>query len=156
MPFQYFIQIFNNEGQLIEEFKPREEEDQPASNTNPCTDVLLDVLNITNLHALRVEFTIKIVPDSPYDEQIISDKIQKIKSKASPFDTYYLTRREREVLLHILNGLTTKAIADRLFISFETARTHRKNILSKTGVNNTSSLNKLFNPFIKSTISSNH
>ncbi len=45
-----------------------------------------------------------------------------------------LTRREREVLQALAEGLNDKEIAERLHISAETARTHMVNILSKLGV----------------------
>jgi DNA-binding CsgD family transcriptional regulator len=51
-----------------------------------------------------------------------------------------LTPREIEVLNLIMQGLTNQEIADKLFISFETVRSHRKNILLKTGSKNTASL----------------
>ena len=51
-----------------------------------------------------------------------------------------LTRREKEVLLLIAEGLTNNAIARQLFISITTVDTHRKNILAKFDAKNTASL----------------
>lgn len=45
-----------------------------------------------------------------------------------------LTKREREVLQALADGLNDREIADRLRISTETARTHMVNILGKLGV----------------------
>ena len=45
-----------------------------------------------------------------------------------------LSSRELEVIALIKDGLTTKEIADKLFISYYTAETHRKNIKLKVGV----------------------
>lgn len=45
-----------------------------------------------------------------------------------------LTRREREVLQALAEGLDSKQIAARLYITFETERTHMVNILNKLGV----------------------
>lgn len=42
-----------------------------------------------------------------------------------------LTRREKEVLELIAAGLTNQEIADKLFISYSTVDTHRKNLLQK-------------------------
>jgi DNA-binding CsgD family transcriptional regulator len=51
-----------------------------------------------------------------------------------------LTLREIEVLGLIMLGYTNQQIAEKLFISYETVRSHRKNILEKTGAKNTASL----------------
>jgi DNA-binding CsgD family transcriptional regulator len=51
-----------------------------------------------------------------------------------------LTVREMEILGLIMQGLTNQEIAKKLFISFETVRSHRKNILEKTGAKNTAAL----------------
>jgi DNA-binding NarL/FixJ family response regulator len=46
-----------------------------------------------------------------------------------------LTPREREVLDALAEGLSDKEIAEKLFVSTETVRTHMVNILAKLGVN---------------------
>lgn len=51
-----------------------------------------------------------------------------------------LTRREKEVLILIAEGLTNHEIADKLFISTTTVDTHRKNLLAKFAVKNTATL----------------
>jgi DNA-binding NarL/FixJ family response regulator len=51
-----------------------------------------------------------------------------------------LTVREREVLKLIAEGMTTKEIAGRLFISIPTVETHRANLMSKTGARNVAGL----------------
>ena len=51
-----------------------------------------------------------------------------------------LTRRETEILKLIVRGNINKHIADKLNISLNTVLTHRKNILSKTGIKTTSGL----------------
>ncbi|WEK36058.1 MAG: response regulator transcription factor [Candidatus Pseudobacter hemicellulosilyticus] len=51
-----------------------------------------------------------------------------------------LTRREKEVLELIAEGMTNNEIAQKLFISVTTVDTHRKNLLAKFDVKNTASL----------------
>ena len=51
-----------------------------------------------------------------------------------------LTRRETEILKLIAQGNLNKQIADKLNISINTVLTHRKNILSKTGIKTASGL----------------
>lgn len=46
-----------------------------------------------------------------------------------------LSRREQEVLQEITNGLSNKEIADKLFVSESTIKTHVSNIYNKLGVN---------------------
>lgn len=54
-----------------------------------------------------------------------------------------LTRRELEILKLIGQALTNKEIAERIFISDQTASVHRKNIMRKLGVNSTGTLIKI-------------
>jgi DNA-binding CsgD family transcriptional regulator len=57
-----------------------------------------------------------------------------------------LSEREKEVLRHIMSGKKNSEIATLLFISENTVKNHRKNILSKTG---TSSIAELISKAIK-------
>jgi DNA-binding NarL/FixJ family response regulator len=51
-----------------------------------------------------------------------------------------LTEREVEVLTEIVNGLTTRQIAQKLFISHRTVETHRVNLMKKLSVHNIAEL----------------
>ncbi len=51
-----------------------------------------------------------------------------------------ITRREKEVLTLIAEGMTNTEIADKLFISSTTVDTHRKNLLTKFEAKNTATL----------------
>jgi len=50
------------------------------------------------------------------------------------------TKREREILRMIADELTSKEIAQQLYISSETVQTHRKNLLIKLNARNTAGL----------------
>lgn len=78
-----------------------------------------------------------------------SDEVSKIvmnslnpgspkSSTTSPFPQ--LSRREKQVLQLIVDEHTTAEIAEKLFISFGTVETHRRNILSKLGARNTAGI----------------
>lgn len=54
-----------------------------------------------------------------------------------------LTKREMEILKLIGQALSNKEIADRIFISDQTASVHRKNIMRKLKVNNSGALIKI-------------
>ena len=47
-----------------------------------------------------------------------------------------LTDREKEILKLVGEGLSTKMIANHLSVSFETIKSHRKNILTKLNASN--------------------
>ncbi|OPY58394.1 MAG: Transcriptional regulatory protein DegU [Pelotomaculum sp. PtaU1.Bin035] len=51
-----------------------------------------------------------------------------------------LTRREREILKYVGQGFTNKQLAERLFITENTAKNHIKNILEKLFMKNRSQL----------------
>ena len=51
-----------------------------------------------------------------------------------------LTRREKEVMCLLADGLSTKEIAEKLFISRKTVENHRSNILSKLDLHSTVAL----------------
>ncbi len=51
-----------------------------------------------------------------------------------------LTKREKEVLQYIAEGLTNNQIAAQLFISPSTVDTHRKNMITKLNAKNTAAL----------------
>ena len=51
-----------------------------------------------------------------------------------------LTGREREVMLAIVEGLDSKSIAKRLYISLHTVQSHRKRLFKKLGVHSAAEL----------------
>ena len=51
-----------------------------------------------------------------------------------------LTKREKEVLKLIVEGLTNPAIAEKLFVSLSTIESHRKSLLAKFQLKNTAAL----------------
>lgn len=53
-----------------------------------------------------------------------------------------LTKREKEILILIAQELSTKQIAEKLFISVNTVETHRKNLMAKLHAKNVTGLVK--------------
>ena len=68
---------------------------------------------------------------------------QVLKNNMPTENLPILTRREKEVLEHISNGLTNQEIADKLFLDVTTINSHRKNMLTKFNVKNTAALVKI-------------
>jgi DNA-binding NarL/FixJ family response regulator len=72
---------------------------------------------------------------------IFLDMIFEInEKKITREETTHLTVSEIDIIRLIAQGLTTKEIAAKKFLSFHTIMTHRKNILRKLGVSNASEL----------------
>lgn len=57
-------------------------------------------------------------------------------------DKYNLSEREYEIVLMIVKGMTTRQIAQKLYLSEYTVETHRKNIGRKTGAHNPAAIVK--------------
>ncbi len=69
--------------------------------------------------------------------QFWSPEVNKILlSKMQPQNDIQITEREMEVLKLLINEMTSKEIAEKLFISERTVETHRKNLLRKTNSSN--------------------
>ena len=79
-------------------------------------------------------------------KKYFSDAVQSVllqETGAPPAGMPAVTRREREILALIADGLTNQGIAVRLFLSPLTVDTHRRNLVTKFGVNNTAAMIKL-------------
>ena len=88
--------------------------------------------------AIRAVVAGKKYLDQEVNDIIISSITGHTTQKNNPFPS--LSRREKEVLGLILDELTTKEIAEKLFISIGTVETHRRNMLAKVGARNTAGL----------------
>ena len=78
-------------------------------------------------------------------KKYFSDEVQELLLLPEPAVAAVppLTRREKEILGFIAQGLTSQSIADRLFLSALTVETHRRNLLAKFEVSNTAALIRL-------------
>jgi DNA-binding NarL/FixJ family response regulator len=66
-----------------------------------------------------------------------------LKNKPSDNLLPVLTKREKEILELIADGLTNQEIANRLFLNVTTIDSHRKNMLTKFNAKNTAALIKI-------------
>ncbi len=91
------------------------------------------------IEAIETVYQGKTYLDDIVNEIIVNSVAKSKKQKQqSPFPK--LSRREKEILELILEEYTTQEIAEKLFISFGTVETHRRNMLIKTGARNTAGL----------------
>jgi len=83
---------------------------------------------------------------SPMSPQIARRVIEEFRGKKKVSDDFkLLSQREREILDLLAQGYRYKEIADKVFISVETVRTHIRNIYDKLQVQSrTEALNKIY------------
>ncbi len=72
---------------------------------------------------------------------VVEDYVSKL-SKSSSSASGILTKREREVLQLISEGVSTKHIAATLAISIKTVETHRRQMMGKIGIRTVAGLTK--------------
>lgn len=79
---------------------------------------------------------------SDYFAGEIKDALVRGHQSPHLYTPVILTPREKEILLLIIEELSSQEISERLFISANTVETHRKNLLVKTGCRNSVGLAK--------------
>lgn len=91
------------------------------------------------LHAIN-----RVLDGHVYLSKGANDKIlQQLRElDINPHQVPMLTRREKEILSLLDQGLSSQEIASRLSLSIHTIDTHRKNMLQKLNVHNTPALLK--------------
>ncbi|TGD57025.1 LuxR C-terminal-related transcriptional regulator [Flavobacterium humi] len=128
-------------------------------NTHPecCVIIITDCQNQQNI-SLLLQSGINAYVSKNCEEQFIIDALAKIEKGGRyvcpevyslMVDRFFemdngkglhLTPRELEIVRQIAKGNKGNSIANELFISIHTFRTHRKNIMKKIGVNSTSEI----------------
>ncbi len=112
-----------------------------GAEVNLINDVVYDIYvseEELNIHC-SIENKLFIPAIAKMESKRNTHPISVDKHKAEA-DREQLTNREREVLKLAVKGYKNKEIAERLFISFNTVLTHRKNIARKLGIHSLSSL----------------
>jgi len=100
---------------------------------------LHEILTIVRDHGNSIRLNLELDVSDP-GEAIFQIKKKLHHPKSNAIQHHKLSIREIEILGLIMIGYTNHQIADKLFISYETVKSHRKNILTKTGARNTASL----------------
>lgn len=99
--------------------------------TTPDGPLVLHRLRDASLEVISIRFLRRVV-EALRDEM---DELQLAKAAAYK-DNVALTARERQVLHLLARGLHTRAIAERLSISYYTARNYVQSLLSKLDAHN--------------------
>lgn len=98
------------------------------------------LLKDSNISEVREAILIVIKGGSYFSQELLYNVIQKIKHRDNEIKSAILSKREKEILVKICEGLSNQQIADTLFISKRTVDKHRANLLGKTNSRNTASL----------------
>jgi DNA-binding CsgD family transcriptional regulator len=85
--------------------------------------------------------------ERPTDSGRLTEALDGPQKNRSFAEFYQLSKREEEVLFHLLEGKSTKKIASALFITEGTAKNHILNIFEKTGLHSRFMLLTLYNKF---------
>jgi len=75
--------------------------------------------------------------DSPFRSRLVNTRTSEVFMFPPPNKEKMLSSREQEIIKLISEGLVSKEIADKLFISINTVNTHRQRIIEKLKVTNT-------------------
>ncbi len=98
-----------------------------------------DILRKEKSCTKMLEFA--LVHSNSQTKQTLTEHASHPKSRV-PSATPQLTKREKEILLLIGEGLSTKMIGDKCHISINTVETHRRHLLEKLQVKNSMELIK--------------
>lgn len=104
--------------------------------------VILTSYDMINYKRLALEKGAKDFINKSLDVDEVIERLEKVyKDEKISFDDEekiieHLTKREEEILLEVLSGLTKKEIADKLYISERTLYNHLANIYAKLGAKN--------------------
>lgn len=96
-----------------------------------------EILKAINALTKKQNFYSKKINDIIDEKPLISSNVIPDNSNLCKV---LLSDREVEIIGYIVVGKTTKSIANKLFLSFHTVNTHRKNIFKKLKIHNSSEL----------------
>ena len=147
------LNINNEDGfVLLEGLKSQLRQTKKIILTAYYEDFLIQKAKKMGMHAfLKKETTaeelIRVVESGKDNEFYVNGSGNKgvdvYRNMDSPIiNKFRISRQEKEVIKLIIKGLTSKEIAEALFVSKTTIDTHRKNIHKKLEISNSSSLIK--------------
>jgi DNA-binding CsgD family transcriptional regulator len=132
--------------QLSSAVKPKKLELEFLYNEEwtPDAEVLLlqrihEILSLVRHDGIAISVNLDVTVKRP-EEAILLVRKKFHQPKQTGIRNNHLSIREMEILGLIMMGYTNQQIAEKLFVSYETVRSHRKHILAKTGAPNTAAL----------------
>ncbi len=110
-------------------------QEQPSTPIVALVSAYFDSQWLKNFNGI-----IEINDDIGKIENTLNHVLQTTSGHTESAELYELSDREREVLIELSKGQTSKEIAEKLHISVHTVITHRKNIVRKTGIKSAAGL----------------
>jgi DNA-binding NarL/FixJ family response regulator len=132
--------------QVSSDLKPNKLEVEFLYNEEwtPDAEVLLlqrihEILSLIRHDGIAISVNLDVIVKSPQQAMLLIRKKFHQRTRHG-IRNNHLSIREMEILELIMMGYTNHQIADKLFVCYETVRSHRKHILAKTGAPNTAAL----------------
>ena len=137
MPALLTIHILSNTNHQVDDIEFVNEGEWNQETENQLIYKLQRLIGLLRPMAetLRLQIEIYVA-----DVSKASFLIKKNINQTPAINTQKLSAREIEILGLVMQGYTNNDIAEKLFISYETVKSHRKHILLKTGAKNTAAL----------------
>lgn len=134
--FSFSYRIRRNDGRMITLYQ------QGSYITDPKTNLPVYCIGmVTDISPLKKDSSMILSIDKKRNERGLFNYDNIVSEYYYPDpEESRLTRREREILGRLADGLSSKQIADKLYLSESTIVNHRKNILRKTNTKNVAEL----------------
>ena len=137
MPATFSIGIFSDKNLKAENIEFFNADEWTKDSEMVLVQKLYQILNVLR----PLSTTIRLHLETEVCD--IAEVVFHIKKKINSgliINTQKLSVREIEIVGLVMQGYTNHEIAEKLFISYETVKSHRKHILLKTGAKNTAAL----------------
>ena len=137
MPAIFSIGVFSDKNLKVEDIEFFKAEEWTKDNEIVLLQKLHQLLGIIRPMGIAINLQLDIATN---DVARTIFQIKKNIGTACIINTQKLSVREIEIIGLVMQGYTNHEIAAKLFISYETVKSHRKHILLKTGAKNTAAL----------------
>ena len=137
MPAIFSIGVFSDKNLKVEDIEFFKAEEWTKDNEIVLLQKLHQLLGIIRPMGIAINLQLDIATN---DVAWTIFQIKKNIGTACIINTQKLSVREIEIIGLVMQGYTNHEIAGKLFISYETVKSHRKHILLKTGAKNTAAL----------------
>ena len=137
MPAIFSIGVFSDKNLKVEDIEFFNAEEWTKDNEIVLLQKLHQLLGIIRPMGIAINLQLDIATN---DVARAIFQIKKNIGTACIINTQKLSVREIEIIGLVMQGYTNHEIAAKLFISYETVKSHRKHILLKTGAKNTAAL----------------